>query len=284
MNQKNFIITTMDEKEIQDIFIPWANAEGWNPGLKDANYFYAQNPHGFFKGVLNGEVIGCCAATIYDENFAFFGCYIVKSEFRHQGYGIQLTHHRLNYVGDRNIGLDGVIDMCPKYERIGFRSAHLNIRYQSQGDFTPVMDDHIAEISEELRPLVEAYDRLYFPAPRKLFLAKWLIPANHHVPLAYVVNGEVKGYGVLRRCFKGYKIGPLFAETFEIADKIFQGLAFYAKEGCILIDVPEPNAFALRLVERYHMQPCFKTLRMYTKGAPDINLNHVYGMTTLELG
>lgn len=284
MKNNHFTISPMTEKQVNDIAIQWAKEEGWNPGLTDAKCFYAQNPNGFFVGLLEGQPIGCCSATIYDENFAFFGLYIVKREFRHQGFGIQMTRHRLEYVGDRNIGLDGVLDMADKYANIGFRTAHLNIRYQGQTNFETEIDPHLVKVSHEIRSLVQDYDRRYFPASRKPFLQCWLTPSKDLVPLAYVDNKGIKGYGVVRRCFKGYKIGPLFADSFEIAEKIFLELIRYVKGEAFYLDIPEPNALAIKLVERYHMQPCFKTSRMYTKKDPDINLDNVYGITTFELG
>jgi hypothetical protein len=284
MRSETFTISEMTEKEIENVAIQWAKEEGWNPGLGDAECFYAQNPHGFFIGRLNGEPIGCCSAAIYDEHFAFFGFYIVKREFRHHGYGMEMTKHRLNYVGNRNIGLDGVLNMCDKYENIGFRTAHLNIRYQGQVSLKEELDSHLVLISEELRPLVDDYDRLYFPAPRKSFLNCWLKLSSHRFPLAYLEDGKVKGYGVIRQCSKGYKIGPLFADTDDIAEKIFKQLVYHAQGEVFFLDIPEPNASALKLAESYKMKPCFKALRMYTKEVPPINLNHVFGITTFELG
>ena len=54
MKNNTFTISQMSEKEIHDVAIQWAKEEGWNPGLHDAKCFYAQNPHTFFLGCLNG--------------------------------------------------------------------------------------------------------------------------------------------------------------------------------------------------------------------------------------
>lgn len=280
----HFTISRMNKKEVQDIAIQWAKEEGWNPGLHDAEAFYVQDPQGFFVGKLNDQPIGCCSSVIYDDKFAFFGFYIVKKEFRQQGYGIQMTRHRLQYVGDRNIGLDGVVSMTDKYANLGFRPAHMNIRYQGQIVVNEKIDSHIIPIQDALFSQIEQYDRLYFPAPRKAFLHEWLKQSPNRVSLAYLKEGFVKGYGVIRRCFTGFKIGPLFAESFEIANTLFQSLALEAKGDTVFLDIPETNLAALKLVDHYNMKECFKTLRMYTRGAPAINLNHVFGITTFELG
>lgn len=287
MKHKTFTITQMTKEEVNDYAIQWAKEEGWNPGFRDAACFYAQNPHGFFMGRLDGEPIGCCSAAIYDKHFAFFGFYIVKKEFRHLGYGMQMTRHRLNYVGNRNIGLDGVLEMCDKYANIGFRTAHQNIRYQGEAALisrNEGIDSNIIKITEEIRSLIDGYDRLYFPAPRKAFLDCWLSSSQGHVSLAYMLEGTIQGYGVIRPCFSGYKIGPLYADSYEIAEKIFLALLKHAQGKVYFLDIPEPNLQALKLVECFHMKPCFKTLRMYTKCAPNINLENVYGISTFELG
>lgn len=281
---KNYTISSINQEGLESIQIQWAKREGWNPGLDDAQAFFAQDPHGFFVGCLNGEPIGCCSAVIYDDTFAFFGFYIVKKELRHKGYGIQMTRHRLEYVGNRNIGLDGVIDMTDKYARIGFRPAYMNIRYQGKNFSQEKKDDCIAVISDSLFSKIEQFDRLYFPAPRSAFLKEWLKQSSNCTSLAYCDQGLIRGYGTIRRCFNGYKIGPLFAESFEIAEKLFLSLVAEAKGEVFFLDIPEPNSSALKLIEKYQMEQCFKTLRMYTKEVPDINLDHVFGITTFELG
>jgi GNAT superfamily N-acetyltransferase len=104
--------------------IDWAAAEGWNPGLCDAACFYAIDPNGFFMGGLDGRPIARVAMPVYDESFAFCGLYIVDSAYRGRGFGLSLTKASLDYIGDRNAGLDGVEAMAEKYARLGYRRAH----------------------------------------------------------------------------------------------------------------------------------------------------------------
>ena len=70
-------IRPMTRGEI-DLAVEWAAAEGWNPGLHDADPFFAADPDGFLIGLLDGEPIGCISAVGYQENFGFIGFYIVK--------------------------------------------------------------------------------------------------------------------------------------------------------------------------------------------------------------
>jgi len=281
-----FIIRNISKDELKNITLEWAKEEGWNPGLNDANCFYQQDPQGFFAGELNGEIIATASAVIYGDNFAFFGCYIVKKQYRAQGYGFQLTKHRLNYVGNkRNLGLDGVIDMCDKYERIGFVTAHLNTRYQ--GKFPQIAidhDTHIKTITKADFDNINVYDKQLFPGAREAFLACWLFPANGHALVSKNADGSFNGYGVIRKCYDGYKVGPLFADSPDLAEAILLMLVNETNNEYVYLDIPAPNQAALTLVNKYKMQPCFKTNRMYTKGTPDIDLTRIYGITTFELG
>jgi hypothetical protein len=56
MQQSTFTIRLMTRQEVE-IPIEWAVAEGWNPGLYDADCFYAADPNGFLIGLLDEAAI-----------------------------------------------------------------------------------------------------------------------------------------------------------------------------------------------------------------------------------
>jgi RimJ/RimL family protein N-acetyltransferase len=105
----------------------WAALEGWNPGINDAESFYAADSSGFFVGELDGEPIGCISIVCYDATFAFIGLYIVKPEHRGQGYGTQIWQNAWQQMTQKldlnrcSVGLDGVVEREETYRRLGFR-------------------------------------------------------------------------------------------------------------------------------------------------------------------
>ena len=90
---------------------------------------------------------------------------------------------------------------------------------------------------------------------------------------------------VLRICRSGYKIGPLFADSPELADRLFLALQAHAPEGApIFLDTPAVNSAAIDLVKRHNMFVVFETARMYKEKEPDLPVNRLFGVATFELG
>ena len=128
------------------------------------------------------------------------------------------------------------------------------------------------------------YDCRVFPVPRPGFLQRWLTMPES-AALGLVKDGALRGYGVVRRCRNGYKIGPLLADDEAVAEALFVSLTSRLEPGTpVFLDTPGVNAAAPRLAERHRMKPIFETARMYTKEPPDLALDKVFGVTSFELG
>jgi GNAT superfamily N-acetyltransferase len=281
--QSRYEIRPMRRDEV-DIAVEWAGREGWNPGVHDASAFYAADPAGFFVGLLDGEPVASISAVVYDDSFAFLGFYIVKPEYRGRGYGLQIWQRALEHAGGRNIGLDGVLDQQANYERSGFKLAYRNVRYGGQTEALRGDPDGIVDLASVGFHEVFAFDREHFQAPRFAFLDYWLrLPESS--ALGFQKDGALAGYGVIRRCLNGYKIGPLFAADEVMAEALFVSLIGRVEAGApVFLDVPEVNPAAVQLALRHQMQPVFETVRMYTGTAPALPLDSIFGVTSFELG
>jgi len=277
-------IRTMSRPEV-DLAITWAAEEGWNPGLADADAFWAADPEGFLIAVQDGTPLGCISAVRYGPDFGFIGLYLVRPEYRGRGVGIALWRTAMERLAGRNVGLDGVVAQQANYRRSGFSLAHRNIRFGlSGGDRQSAVPGVALSPAAACPPeTIVALDRRCFPAPREAFLRKWLALPGH-VALAALVDGTAVGYGVIRPCLEGAKVGPLVARDDQIAAALLAGLVAAAPSGPVFLDVPEPNDAALALARRVGMAPVFETARMYTGHTPDLVLSNVFGITTFELG
>ena len=89
----------------------------------------------------------------------------------------------------------------------------------------------------------------------------------------------------MRKCYQGYKIGPLFADNMDIADKLYRHLITGAeKEAVVYLDVPESQPGALALARKYDMKEIFATTRMYSREEPNLAQERIFGVTSFELG
>ncbi len=268
------------------LVVGWAAGEGWNPGLTDSDSFYAADPNGFFIGEIGGKPVASISAAAYDETFGFLGFYIARPEWRGQGHGIALWRHGMAYLGQRNVGLDGVVAQQDNYRKSGFTQAYRNIRFEVPSVVAAPHDvKHgvIEPVAGLPFAALEAYDRRFFPAPRRAFLERWIAGTGSHA-LALVRDGALAGYGSIRPARAGHKIGPLFAQDERAAELLFHALARHVSIGPVILDVPEINSAAVAMAERHGMKPTFETARMYTGGAPAIDLAGIYGVTSFELG
>jgi hypothetical protein len=198
-----------------------------------------------------------------------------------QGFGIQIWQAAMEYLGTRNLGLDGVIAQQENYKKSGFKLAYHHIRYEGIGG--GILPSETVNLTEIPLTTLVAYDRQLFPAQRPNFLHCW-IRQPESTALGIVRENQLVGYGVSRSCQIGYKIGPLFANDGEIAQTLFQALLAKTPDAPVFIDIPDRNTEALALVESYQMKPVFGTARMYTQEEPSLLLHRIFGVTTLELG
>jgi GNAT superfamily N-acetyltransferase len=256
--------------------------EGWNPGLDDALLFYDTDPDGFFVGEIDGRLAGCLAGVAYDDSYGFLGGYIVVSEERGKGYGIAMWNEAMAYLGERNVGLDGVVEQQDNYRRSGFELAYRQVRQEGMGAAHPASG--IVPLSSLPFEQVLDYDTRHYPVRRESFLRRWLAQPGAEAAAALAGDGSLAGYGLIRRCRTGRKVGPLFADSPGVAERLLGALVSFAPGEPVFLDTPEANPKAVELARSFGMAPVFETARMYNRGDPGFALDEVYGVTTFELG
>jgi GNAT superfamily N-acetyltransferase len=266
------------------IAVDWAAAEGWNPGLADAACFATVDPAGFLIGEFKGKAAATVSCVNYGASFAFLGFYIVRADLRGRGFGLQIWNAAIAHAGSRVIGLDGVAAQQQNYRKSGFKLAYANIRYG--GTVAPRPEaPHPGVMPLNKIPLaeVEAYDATVFPAPRPAFLCAWNWQPGH-IARAVVRDGRLAGWGVIRPCRKGRKIGPLVADDRATAEVVLSALLASVGGGEIFLDVPGINRDAIALAQDVGLAPVFETARMYTGAIPPLRLERIFGVTSFELG
>jgi hypothetical protein len=182
-----------------------------------------------------------------------------------------------------NIGLDGNPAQQENHKKSGFKLAYRNIRYKGSGGLISSEDDFIS-LSRVSFEELQQYDRRVSPAPRTAFLKAWISMPESKAS-GYVHNGRLKGYGVIHKCRVGYKIGLLFADDSQVAERLYLHLASYAENQVpVFLDVPEVNLAAISYAEKYNLKMDSETARMYTQEPPTLALECIFGITSFELG
>ena len=277
---EKFRVRRMVRHDLDHTF-KWSVEEGWNIGVFDHDSFFETDPTGFFVGEHEGRPIGSISGVAYGQRFGFIGIYIVKPEFRGEGFGLKLFKEALSYLGDRNIGLDAVIEQQENYARSGFKPIYKNIRFEGIGGGS--MPEGLLPLAEVPFPDILDFDRRHFPAPRTEFLSRFLFQP-HSKALCKIQEGRIVGYGMIRKFVRGWSVAPLFADNLKIAETLLEGLAATQPGEPIYLDVPELNLEAVSMAKRFGMNPAFETVRMYTREAPLLPLGCIFGNTTFELG
>lgn len=286
MNDSDLNIRNMRREEL-DILVQWAINEGWNVGLSDADIFWATDPGAFIAAELSGDFVGGGSIASYDGTFGFMGFFIIHPDHRGRGLGHELWHARRQILIDRLtkpavIGMDGVFNMQAYYAKGGFVFSERDLRFESVGSAGPVHHS-IIDLTDWPFADIENYDRRHFPAPRSEFLRLWL---NQPGAWAFgsVSGGTLAGFGVIRPCQTGYKIGPLFADSPAIAENLFVALSAQVPGESIFLDVPENNQAAIAMTSRHGMKEVFGCAKMYLGPKPTLPEQEIFGVTSFELG
>ena len=270
-----------------DLAVSWAAAEGWNPGLSDADIFWATDPSGFVCAERDGELIATGSIVRYGEAFGFMGFFIVRPDLRGQGIGREFWYWRRDMLRERlrpdaPIGMDGVFNMQPFYAKGGFQLSHRNLRmggiahtYEKAGNLVALRELPFTEVC--------TYDQRHFGFDREPFLKQW-IDTDNSLSLGSMKDTKLSGIGTIRRCQQGYKIGPLFADDAETAEQLFCALSNHAAGNAVYLDIPENNPSAQALASKYQLQEVFGCARMYHGATPTLPWENIFGITTFELG
>jgi GNAT superfamily N-acetyltransferase len=264
----------------------WATIEGWNPGIDDLSFAYEIDPDAFVALRKGCELIGAGSIFRHNDVTGFMGLFIVHPDHRGRGLGRQLWKWRRDQLIARlgatsSIGMDGVLEMVPFYERGGFHQHHLNVRFQGTAHFTP--PSGCVELSEVDLAQLLAMDMDCFGSDRSGFISSWLKRPGV-ICIGLIEQGILTGFGVARRCKIGHKIGPFYARSPKHAERILNDLCNRFPGEQVQVDAPDMNSSAAAIFEARGWSPVFRCARLYLGPAPVSNLRMTYGVASLEFG
>jgi hypothetical protein len=184
-----------------------------------------------------------------------------------------------------------VLAQTENYQKSGFKFAHKNCRFEGYPQQFQVHPGGDLNQGERLEPLAQvgidtlaSFDERYFPTRREKFLKAWATQGNHH-GLVIMRGHDVCAYGIIRPCHLGHKIGPLFAQTITQARSLVLALCSDLEPRTpVYLDPPASNVMAINLAQSLGMRMVFETARMYKGATLTLPIEHIYGITSFELG
>jgi hypothetical protein len=197
-----------------------------------------------------------------------------------------LWHERLNRLRARlrpgaPIGMDGVFEMAPFYEAGGFKYLYRDLRFE--GTAKGALDPAAIPLDQIPWPDLAAYDACASGLQREGFMRAWLGQKGGH-GFALSEDGAVAGYGFLRSCRVGFKLGPLYANSAAAARRLLHSLLSAVEGSQVQIDVPEPNSAALGLMNELGWQSPFGCARMVYGTPLVVPVGQIFGVTSFEFG
>ncbi len=278
----------LDFDEFQEL-VKWAAAEGWDPGLNDADIFYTSFPDGFYGYFQQGKLIGGGSLVSYQGEFGFMGFFLVHPQYRGNGIGHSLWFKRRDTLLNKlnpgaTIGMDGVLAMQDFYANGGFVAAFRDERRMRIGTSLPVHPS-IRRVSERTNLSdILRFDLECFGVDRSSFMERWIDNPSAHTFYAVNEKEGVTGFAVLRKTENGWKVGPLFADDFSMAEALYTACLNEVPDEKVFLDIPMCNSNAVKLAEKYETSYVFECARMYYGTPPEIPMEKVFGITTFELG
>ena len=277
----NVTIGRMTVEELETV-LDWAAAEGWNPGLTDADAFHAADPDGFFLARIDRSPVAAISVVNHDSGNAFLGLYICRPEWRGKGIGLAMWSEALKHAAGRSVGLDGVPDQQDNYRRSGFVKYGSSMRHVGRWPGRAHPDIRPADAGD-LAALIALDTRANgFARPR--FLSAWLSDGwPHRASRVLVREGTILGSSTWRACREGTKIGPVIAPDTRTTLDLIADVAALRPEGPLIIDLPEGNRALRAELQAAGFDVPFVTARMYRGTAPSQG-SSLQAIATMELG
>ena len=175
--------------------------------------------------------------------------------------------------------------MVDFYQEGGFVPNYISSRFQTEAaPNLAIHDPSVRPMGEEDFESIHEFDGRCFPGERAGYLSAWLRQPDAHQYVYRREDRKIGGFGTLRPCLVGWKIGPLFAETPEIASALIATFISCANGDQVSIDVPSINPVAQDLCRSLGMSEVFQCTRMYFGPKPVYEASLIYGLTSFELG
>jgi predicted N-acetyltransferase YhbS len=231
--------------EVDDIpaGLALCRAARWNQTAHDWEAFLRLEPGGARVATEDGRIIGTVATLRYERRFAWVAMVLVDPAARGRGVGTGLLHEGLRILADmRSTRLDATPAGRVLYLKLGFQDEYALSRMEAviedaeQGakdDGDPPM----RALTDADLPAVRAFDHDVFGADRGRLL-EWLFEGAPSLAFISRTDQRVHGYALGRHGFNFEHVGPVVAESLEVARSLVSASLAGLRGRHAILDAP----------------------------------------------
>lgn len=244
----------------------------WNQTERDWELFLRLSPNDCRVAVKGDQVVGTVTTVNYQNLFSqtlfsWIGMVLVDPAQRRQGIGTQLLNEAIQLLsGCPLVGLDATPAGREVYLKLGFVDECRLSRMETvvAGSFVGVennLENNPARrINSADWPQVFELDRQVFSANRQTVL-EWVVAGAPELAWVVLRDGNIAGFVLGRRGFDFAHIGPVVAESAEVAKQLVSAAMEELRGRPVIIDAAHHNAEWLKWLEAVG----FKEQRPFTR-------------------
>jgi len=214
---------------------------------------------------------GCVVSLIYPNKTAWLGFFMLRAPVRGRGWGaklFQVALDRFKAEGVEYAGLDAVQEQVGTYSRRGFIDvAKIHVMKRDEGKPVPprvnVANDESGESSSSTKhalvslhdvsaDLLLQSDLQHTGLSRKqLWSSEGVLGQEQAWGLAMLGKDvkDLQGWAAVRPCDLGWRIGPLYADSVDVARTVLHAVleGLEEKSGSMAAEIWDSNSQAVKL-------------------------------------
>ncbi|KAF2103656.1 hypothetical protein NA57DRAFT_69870 [Rhizodiscina lignyota] len=259
-------------EEMRDLWWPLMVDLGWNRAYNDAPMHWNVSRSTSWLVVTSKDSDkpeGCVVPFVFDNRTAWVGFFIMNASARGKGWGAALFRQCLaefKRMGCEYIGLDAVVEQKATYERRGFREVGMikNMFRDGLGK-VPIEDEIKTEGSGwklvdirsiEAGKLVDFEERCTGFRRSRLWSKEGMFHRVEDDTCGFAAtdaSGALEGFVLVRVNHLGYRFGPIYASSRDIASALLRAAMKRTgelnKDGILVAEIFMDNPGSLKLFE-----------------------------------
>ena len=260
---------------------------GWNQVPADWEAYLQLEPQGCFVAELDEKTVATTTTINYESRFGWIGMVIVDPNARRQGIAGRMLNQAIAFLeaaSCRCQKLDATEAGARVYQQVGFAVEYEVERWAGAGLLTSGMvNPPLPALSTADLDRIGGLDGAAFGASRRKLL-EWycsnrgprFLAGHREKPTGYVAGRPGSG---------AWQMGPLVAESAEVAKQLMSGFLAELPGEPVIADVPAHNSEAIHLLEGFAFTRQRVLQRMYrgensAPGRPGL----MFGLAGFEYG